>query len=97
MRKRIVNQEFKREIRDFVEISKENMISIIEENKNRYGINWSKEYRDMKIEKLYENIIEYMEEWKFIERVSEDKLIIYPAVGKVIGKYRKVKKGVNNE
>ena len=97
MRKKIVNQELKREIKDFVEISKAEMISLIEESKNRYGINWSKEYRDMKIEKLYENIIEYMEEWKFIERVSEDKLIIYPAVGKVIGKYRKVKKGVNDE
>lgn len=51
----------------------------------------------MKLEKLYENIIEYMEEWKFIEKVSEDKLIIYPAVGKIIGRYRKVKKGVNDE
>ena len=97
LRKKIVNQELKREIKDFVEISKAEMISIIEESKNRYGINWSKEYRDMKLEKLYENIIEYMEEWKFIEKVSEDKLIIYPAVGKVIGKYRKVKKGVNDE
>lgn len=97
LRKKIINQELKREIKDFIEISKENMLVIIDESKSRYGINWSKEYREMKLEKLYENIVEYMEEWKFIEGVSEDKLIIYPAVGKIIGRYRKVKKGVNDE
>ena len=97
LRKKIINQELKREIKDFIEISKENMLVIIDESKSRYGINWSKEYREMKLEKLYENIVEYMEEWKFIEGVSEDKLIVCPAVGKVIGKYRKVKKGVNDE
>ena len=97
LRKKIINQELKREIKDFIEISKENMLVIIDESKSRYGINWSKEYREMKLEKLYENIVEYMEEWKFIEGVSEDKLIVCPAVGKIIGRYRKVKKGVNDE
>ena len=47
------------------------MLVIIDESKSRYGINWSKEYREMKLEKLYENIVEYMEEWKFIEGVLE--------------------------
>ncbi len=97
LRKKIINQELKREIKDFIEISKENMLVIIDESKSRYGINWSKEYREMKLEKLYENIVEYMEEWKFIEGVSEDKLIVCPAVGKIIGRYKKVKKGVNDE
>lgn len=98
IRKKIVNNKIKRELKDFIYLSDEDLIKTIEECRNLYGINWSKEYREMKIEKIYENIIEYMEEWKFGEKINDEQIVIYPAVGKVIGRYRKsIRGGINEE
>lgn len=89
IRKKVINQEIKIELKDFIYLSKDKFLDIVEKCRNLYGINWSKEYREMKLEKIFENIIGYMRDWKIAEE-KEEKIILYPAVGKVVGKYKRV-------
>lgn len=89
IRKKVINQEIKIELKDFIYLSKDKFLDIVEKCRNLYGINWSKEYREMKLEKIFENIIGYMRDWKMAEE-KEEKIILYPAVGKVVGKYKRV-------
>lgn len=91
IRKKVINQEIKIELKDFIYLSEVEFLDIVEKCRNLYGINWSKEYREMKLEKIAENIIEYMRDWKIAEK-KEEQIILYPAVGKVVGKYKKVQK-----
>ena len=96
IRKKVINKELKKELNDIVYVSKKEIQELIEECKNRYGINWSKEYREMKTEKIFDNIIEYMEEWMLVQ-VEKDDIIIYPAVGKITGIYSKKLKSAKGE
>lgn len=57
------------------------ILSCVEKNKDL----WTKEYKSMKFEKLKSEIIEYMTSWMFIS--YEDKVKIYPSVGKITGYY----------
>lgn len=96
VRKKVVNKEVKKELNDIVYISKKEMEELIEECKNRYGINWSKEYREMKTEKIFDNIMEYMKNWMLAEAEGEE-IVVYPAVGKITGAYSKRLKSVKGE
>jgi uncharacterized protein (TIGR02678 family) len=73
---------------DVITVSIHYFKNMVEELKNKYSLGWSKEYREMKFEKLCDDIIKYMKSYCFIE-VSEDfnELIIMPLVGKIVGRY----------
>lgn len=65
----------------------ENLIELLQQ---RYSIGWSKEYREMKLDKLRDEIILYMKGYSFIEYKDDDNEIkIMPLVGKIMGKYPK--------
>ena len=53
---------------------------------DRYSLAWSKEYREMEEEKLLTAVISYMKSWMMIDE-SDGEIVIYPAVGKMIGNY----------
>ena len=88
LREKIVSNKLEKQLNDLVVISSEYLKDLIKECKNRYGTNWSKEYRDMSEDKIYKNVVEYMKEWSFIEE-KENEIILFPSIGKVTGKYRK--------
>ena len=61
---------------------------LIEQVRDEYCRGWSKEYRQMKFEKLYIEITEYMKNFSFLEFKKESNEIwIMPLVGKIIGEY----------
>lgn len=88
LREKIVSNKLEKQLNDLVVISSEYLKDLIKECKNRYGTNWSKEYRDMSEDKIYKNVVKYMKEWSFIEE-KENEIILFPSIGKVTGKYRK--------
>ena len=96
LRKKIEKGELEKETNDFVYISEKEMKSIIKECRESYSINWTKEYREIGNEKLFTNIIEYMEEWMFLKK-EQEKIIIYPGIGKIIGIYKNTNKLTGGE
>ncbi|KXG75447.1 TIGR02678 family protein [Thermotalea metallivorans] len=75
---------------DTIHISMARFEAMIEECLKRYMEGWSKEYREMKLEKLYNEVIKYMQDFQMIQ-VNEGtkEVIIMPLAGKVIGCYSK--------
>lgn len=62
--------------------------NIIEEVKKQYAHGWSKEYREMRLEKLYEEIIQYMKNFSFIQsEQGSNEIRIMSLAGKIMGKY----------
>lgn len=75
---------------DIILVSKARFERIIETCRELYWQGWSKEYREMSLERLYGEVIDYMNGFSMIE-VSEVKkeIKIMPMVGKLIGSYPK--------
>lgn len=69
-------------------IDKEKFEDILQEVKKQKGQGLSKEYREGAFSKIVYDTIEYMERLKIISE-KEEKIIIYPLCGKVIGDYPK--------
>ena len=80
-------KKFEKELNDFLYIYERELKDIIKECRKNYSINWSKEFREMNEEKLFVNILEYMESWLFAERKNE-KILIYPGIAKIVGMYK---------
>ena len=73
---------------DLILIERGEFFQILREIKESSGINWSKEYRDMSLEKTFEQLLEFMREWQLLE-IIEDKIKLYPTIGKYTGYYRR--------
>ncbi|KGG80585.1 hypothetical protein Y919_05300 [Caloranaerobacter azorensis H53214] len=87
---KVRNKELSRNAEDIIIVHKTVFDNIIEEVKEKYSIGWSKEYREMKLEKLSKEVINYMKNFSML-RVDEDnnEIIILPLVGKIVGDYPK--------
>lgn len=88
IRERVIQGILLKEINDCVHVSDLEFKKIINVCKEKYDSAWSKEYREMDIDKLVSSVKNYMENWMLI-KVDSNRIVIYPAVGKFIGKYPK--------
>lgn len=73
---------------DFIFVERKRFFEILKELKDSYGINWSKEYRDMSLEKTFEQLLSFMSEWQLLKE-EEERIKIYPALAKYVGYYRR--------
>lgn len=96
LRDRIIENQLEKQLNDLVYISKNYFKELIKECKDRYEMNWSKEYRDMPEDKIYKNVVKYMEEWLFIQQ-DKDRIILFPSIGKITGRYRTTNKIIGEE
>ncbi|WP_427338266.1 TIGR02678 family protein [Caloranaerobacter sp. DY30410] len=87
---KVRNRELSRNAEDIIIVHKTVFDNIIEEVKEKYSVGWSKEYREMKLEKLSKEVINYMKNFSML-RIDEDnnEIIILPLVGKIVGDYPK--------
>jgi len=81
----VKNRELKREANDVIIMTEENFRALLMSVKNIKGQGWSKEYRECSEDKLYSEVITFMESFSMIEK--KDKLYIYPLIAKLIGDY----------
>lgn len=81
----VKNGDMHREANDAVIISEENFRNILNEVKETKSHGWSKEYRECNEEKLYQQVVYYMESFSMIDK--KDKIYIYPLIAKVVGDY----------
>lgn len=63
--------------------------SMIDECKTLYGKGLIKTYREKTSIEFFKSVREYMESYGFIKVEREEKVILYPILGKAIGKYPK--------
>jgi len=73
---------------DVITISKQYFDKLVNEVREKNVLGWSKEYREMKVDKLCDELIKYMKSFSMIqidEKLSEVKIM--PLVGKIIGRY----------
>ena len=71
---------------DTIIISTNKFNDILIKLKNKYQALWSKEYREMPIDKYIEAVKEYMTNWLMIKEIN-GQIIIYPSCAITSGKY----------
>jgi len=76
----------KKEQNDCIYVSKDYFMNIIKNCKEKYSLAWTKTYREMDVNKIVDSSLKYMIIWKMID-IDDDKIVIFPAVGKFCGKY----------
>lgn len=52
----------------------------------QYGTGWGRRLRELSLDKLAQELISYLSDWMFLEKQLEG-FLLYPAVGKWIGRY----------
>jgi len=73
---------------DTVTISTAAFESMIKDLKLQSSMGWSKEYREMSLDRLFEDVLNYMHGFNMIEIINKGKEIrIMPLVGKIVGSY----------
>lgn len=80
--------EITRQVDDTIVVSMLKFESMLALCKERYDEGWSKEYREMKFNKLYEEITGYMKSFSMliVEPVQKE-ITLLPLIGKLVGKY----------
>lgn len=86
VREKVENLELQRNKCDCIQISRQDFSALLAFCQEKFGAGWSKEFRDMKPEKLENVIMDYMHSWMLLSQ-DGDTIIVYPAVGKFIGEY----------
>ena len=85
-RENICNGVWEKGADEQVSIEKKVLDKILLGMKEKYQTTWTIEYKKLEINKLSDAVIAYMEEWEMLVQ-QDDRLVIYPSVGKFIGCY----------
>ena len=73
---------------DTVFLSKDKFIEFVVECARKYSFAWSKEYRELPVEKTTDRLCELMESWMLLKETSVG-VVLYPGVYKFTGIYPK--------
>lgn len=76
------------ETNDTIKVDHKFISENVEICKSEFSEAWSKEYREMSVEKLTNTVISYMSDFMMIKK-DEGKIIIMPSIAKIIGVYPK--------
>ncbi|HBR28040.1 MAG TPA: TIGR02678 family protein, partial [Firmicutes bacterium] len=72
---------------DGILIARDRLERVIDTCRERYGTGWSKEFRELTVDKLYQELISYMAGFSLLEIVNKQEIRILPPAGKVSGDY----------
>ncbi len=87
IRDRIKDGEFEKQSDECCYISHTQYEQIIGQCWQRYKNAWSKEFREKPFKRIVDDITHYMEDWRMIQKQPDDRLRIYPILGKITGFY----------
>lgn len=86
---RLINEgKIKLEVNDTITISLQEFRSLIINTREKYGVGFTKEYRDYSEAMLVSKIKEFMKNFSMIKEYEES-IILLPLIGKVTGEYPK--------
>lgn len=72
---------------DTILIARDQLEKVIDTCRELYGAGWSKEFRELPADKLYEELITYMSGFSLLQRVNKQEIRILPPAGKISGAY----------
>ena len=72
---------------DTILIARDRLEKVIDTCRERYGAGWSKEFRELPVDKLYQELISYMAGFSLLQIVNKQEMRILPPAGKVSGAY----------
>ena len=82
--------QLQKQVNDTIYVSELEFRKIIEKVKEKYGRGFSKEYRDKEIDKIKQEVVEFMKQFDMIRKNPETKeYILMPMIFKIKGKYPK--------
>jgi len=90
LREKIIKQVFTLREDDLFVLSRAQFEALLREVRQKNSRGWSKEYREMKFEKLVEDVINYLEGFGTIQLLREGaEIAVLPLAGKITGAYPK--------
>lgn len=72
---------------DSILLSQGRLERIIDSCRRKYVEGWSKEFREMPVERLYAEVISYMSGFSLLEKVNYQEFKVLPLAGKITGRY----------
>jgi len=82
--------ELKSDINDLIYISNIDFLRLVRDVREKFGVGFSKEYKEMEEDTLLETIVKFMKEFDMIRESKEtNEYIIMPICFKIVGKYPK--------
>uniref|UniRef100_A0A7C5V4W7 TIGR02678 family protein n=1 Tax=Caldicellulosiruptor owensensis TaxID=55205 RepID=A0A7C5V4W7_9FIRM len=73
---------------DILEISLDHFKLIVEDVKKNYGHFWNKEWREKSTEKIFEELLEYLQLHNFAQTNDDGYLVISPILFRIVGEYQ---------
>ncbi|ADQ03792.1 Conserved hypothetical protein CHP02678 [Caldicellulosiruptor owensensis OL] len=73
---------------DILEISLDHFKLIVEDVKKKYGHFWNKEWREKSTEKIFEELLEYLQLHNFAQTNDDGYLVISPIFFRIVGEYQ---------
>lgn len=84
----IKSKEIETNIEDIIYLSYDKFSNIIQKVQEKYMSGWSKTYRELSMNKLEKEVVEYMKSFSMIKHIKAyNDILIYPIVGKLKGDY----------
>lgn len=75
---------------DIINISKARFVRLLEDIREIYLSGWSKVYREMSLDKLFDEVVLFMKGFSMVEVLDDGREIrLMPLIGKLIGEYPK--------
>ena len=89
IQEKIASGEWKRSQDETIFVDEVEFENLIKEIKRKFGEGFTKELRQMPEGEFAKAIIDSMEQLMFLKRIKDEQLVLYPAIGKLAGKYPK--------
>ncbi len=86
LREQILQGVYPRREDDTVLLTRREFRYEIERCQARYGNGWGSRLRGCSLERICQELTAYMADWMLLEELEED-ILLYPAVGKLVGSY----------
>lgn len=86
LREQIQQGVYPRREDDTVLLTRREFRSEVERCRDRYGNGWGSQLRACSLERICQELTGYMAGWMLLEELEED-ILLYPAVGKWVGRY----------
>jgi len=87
LRKLVEASELTPGIDDTVLIARDRLEKVIDTCRELYSAGWSKEFRELRADRLYQELITYMSSFSLLETVNKQENRILPPAGKISGAY----------
>ena len=68
-------------------IARDRLEKVIDTCRELYSAGWSKEFRELRADRLYQELITYMSSFSLLETVNKQENRILPPAGKISGAY----------